>query len=623
MRFLQLLAYKAEQLFVDFKHFFRRAGAAAEDISRCGFQSFWKGYLERRTERRRGKSYAAWIAHSETSSETLEIQRTVRFRYEPLVSIVVPVYETPESMLTDMIRSVFAQTYGRWELCISDGASRFAHVREVLEVFKAKDVRVKVLYLAENRGISGNTNAAIGTATGDFIAFLDHDDILSSNALFEMVKAINEQDDVDMLYSDEDKISSVGHLRQAPYFKPDFSPDLLRTGNYMAHFLLMRKSFGDALGWLRPEFDGAQDYDLILRASEKARRIVHVSRILYHWRKHAGSAASGCTAKPYAEQAGIKALLAHLNREGLEATVENGGSLYTYKVNYNLTAHPLVSIIIPNKDQAALLKRCLDSILNISTYKNFEIIIVENQSRDAKTQGLYDDFSSDPRVKVVVWDQPFNYSAINNFAVTQAEGDVLLFLNNDTEVINSDWIERMMEYVLRQDVGVVGAKLYYPDNTLQHAGVIVGLRGTAGHVLTGHRGDSPGLFSRLKRVQNYSAVTGACLMMRRDIFMRVNGFSADLPVAFNDVDLCLKVREKGYLVVWTPYAELIHYESKTRGYEETPEKQERFRNEQRIFRNRWRELLAKGDPYYNRNLTLIAEDYSLRICGDNSAKGQM
>ena len=587
------------------------------ELKRYGFSRAIRkvrNYLKKKAEEFSHNNYECWIIKNEPSAGELESQRKQRFKYNPKISIVTPVWNTPKKFLIEMLESVLAQTYENWELCIADGGSTQKHVREILERYKKRDERIKVKYLDENRGIVGNSNEALELATGEYIAFLDHDDLLPPFALFEVVKAINENPEVDLIYSDEDKISEDGTRRFDPFFKPDWSPDLLRSYNYITHLLVIKRELLDLIGKFREGFDGSQDYDLILRATERAKKIVHIPKVLYHWRISSSSTSFNPESKLYAFEAGKRALEEHLRRVGLEGKVEILKPYYGwYRITYKLRHHPLISIIIPNKDSRDILERCLSSIIEKSTYRNFEIIIVENNSEQQETFEYYRAIQEEfDFVKVIEWDKPFNWSAVNNFAVNFAKGEVLLFLNNDTEVINPDWLERMLEHLQRSEVGVVGAKLYYPDGTIQHGGVIIGIGGVAGHSHKYFPKDHPGYFGRLISVQNLSAVTGACMMVKRSVFEEVKGFDEGYPLAFNDVDFCLKVREKGYLIVWTPFAELYHHESKTRGYEDTPEKQERFRREIERFKEKWGHVLEKGDPYYNPNLTLEREDFSIK-----------
>jgi len=557
------------------------------------------------------KLYKEWIKRNESDERELEKERYTKFDYNPVISIITPVYNTDRNFLVAMIESVLAQTYSEWELCIADGSDREIYVKEILEAYEKKDKRIKVKFLSENRGIAGNSNEALSMATGDFIALLDHDDLLPPFALFEVVHTLQLNRDADFIYSDEDKIK--GHTRLDHYFKPDWSPDTLRSYNYPAHFAIFKKDLLLSAGAFREGFEGSQDYDLILRISEQAKKIIHIPKILYHWRIHKDSTAGDLTVKPLAVQSSRKALEEHLTRLNLEGTVEDGLFLTSYRVTYTIKEYPKISIIIPNSDHSEDLSRCINSITEKSEYKNIEIVIIENNSREDKTFLLYEELKERAYIKIITWNKPFNYSAVNNFAAKEAAGELLLFLNNDTEIINSDCFMCLAEHVIRKDVGAAGGKLYFPDGTIQHGGVILGIGDVAGHSHKGLYRDFAGYGGRLKVIQNVSAVTAACLMMRHDVFNEVRGFDENYILSFGDIDLCLKLREKGYLIVWTPYAELYHYESKTRGYEDTPEKQKRFFREVELFHQKWKFFMEKGDPYYNRNLTLEREDFSLRI----------
>lgn len=554
--------------------------------------------------------YRRWVARYEPDGATLMRQRAHRFGRAPKVSVVVPVYNPPAEFLEAMIASVREQTYENWELCLADGASTAAHVRPVLEKAAAGDSRIKVAFLGENRGIVGNSNAAAELATGDFLTLLDHDDTLAPFALHEVVAAVNDAPDADFFYSDEDKIDTHGD-RVEPNFKPDWSPETLRSRNYICHLTTLRRSLFDAAGGFRPGFDGSQDYDLVLRASERAKRIVHIPHVLYHWRMHAQSTAFAKGTKNYAFEAGKRAVAEHLSRLGIDASVHDGAVLGTYQVVYHLRAQPHVSVIIPNKDQVALLSRCVESLAK-SSYANFELIVVENGSQLPETHAYYRELLKQPHVRVVEWTKPFNYAAVNNFAASQARGDLLLFLNNDTEAINPDWLEAMVTQAVQPGVGAVGAKLYYADDTIQHAGIVVGMGGVAGHSHLFYPRHAAGYMQRLRITQNVAAVTGACLLMPRAVFAEVGGFDEGFVLAFNDVDLCLAVLKAGYRVVWTPDAELYHLESKTRGYEDTAEKQARFRREYDLFHLKWSAFLKAGDPYYSPHFRLDRPDFALK-----------
>ena len=558
--------------------------------------------------------YSTWIKRNEAQETDLAIQRHQRFPLEPTISIVVPTLNTPEKFLREMIESIFDQTYSNWELCMVDGGSTQRHVRTVLEDFVQRDRRIKVKFLRKNKGIAFNTNEAISQSTGEFIVFLDHDDILPPFALYEIVKAINENPDADFIYTDEDRITEDGKKRFDPHFKPDWSPDLLRSCNYIGHLTILKNELLNKIGNLRAKYEGSQDHDLVLRAGEKANRIVHIPKILYHWRIHRKSVAQNPEGKLYAYESARKALREHLKRIGKKGNVEVLPLLGLYKTTYQLSKKPYISVIIPSKDNCRLLKKCISSIVEKSGYKLWEIVIVDTGSTDEEIFRYYDHLKGHyQNIKIITWDKPFNYAAVNNYAGQFSDGEILLFLNNDTEVINNDWFERMIEHAVRREVGAVGAKLYYPNRTIQHAGLIVGIEGIAIHLHKFFPKDSSGYFGRLKAIQNLSALTGACLMIRKEVFTKVGGFDERLSVAFNDVDLCLKIREKDYLIIWTPYAELYHIESKTRGYEDTFEKQVRFKKETDLFHDKWNHVLLKGDPYYNCNLNFKKGDFSLKI----------
>lgn len=542
-----------------------------------------------------------------------QIRQVKSFLLQPLISVVVPVYNTNRQMLIDMIESVREQTYGKWELCLADGHSSKEYVAEVLKEYAAKDKRIKITLLEENYGIVGNSNAALELASGEYISLLDHDDLLPPWALYSVVTAINKNDSPDILYSDEDKISFDGARRFSPHFKPDWSPYLLRSCNYITHLFTAKRDLINRVGKFQPGFDGSQDFDLILRATEQANKIVHIPEILYHWRSHSESTAESAGNKMYAYEAGIRAITAHLQRIGYEGSVINSRYLGFYTINYKLTAEPLVSIIIPNYEHLADLRRCLTSIYKLSTYKNFEIIIVENNSTSKEIFAYYNQMKHTHRVSIVKWEGEFNYSAINNYAVQFAKGEILLFLNNDTEVIVPDWIEQMLQYAQLKDVGAVGAKLYYADDSIQHGGVILGFQGIAGHAFSRLPKSNPGYMGRGIVVQNVSSVTAACMMMSKKLFEELEGFDESFKIAFNDIDLCLKIRQTGKLIVFNPNAELYHHESISRGAEETKKKMERFASEIEYFSTKWKDQLAAGDPYYNPHLDLEHTPY--RISG--------
>ena len=560
-------------------------------------------------------SYQKWIRHHLPDRNELEKQKKTSFGYRPKISFVVPLYKTPEKYLRRLTESFQEQTYSNWELCFSDGSGAQSPLTELLKELTAKDNRIKYVSHEEPLQISENTNSAIEIATGDFIAFADHDDELTPNALFECVKAINEKPQTLVIYTDEDKMSMDGHKFFQPHFKPDYNPDLLCTVNYICHLFVVSRKVIEKVGGLRSEFDGAQDYDFVLRCVEavKDEEICHIPKILYHWRCHEDSTAENPESKLYAFEAGRRAVQAHYERTGIHAEVFKGEYLGLYRTKFIRDHDPLISIIIPNKDHIDDLKRCMESIEQKSTYKNYEYIIVENNSTDSATFEYYKKLEAEnPKVHMVYWDGVFNYSAINNYGASFAKGEYLLLLNNDTEIINPDCLEELLGYCMRKDVGAVGARLYYEDDTIQHAGVVIGFGGIAGHCFVQQKRGTTGYCHRIICAQDYSAVTAACMMVKKSAFDAVGGLSEELAVAFNDIDFCMKLRKAEYLIVYNPYAELYHYESKSRGLEDTPEKVARFNKEIATFEKKWPEILENGDPYYNPNLTLKSQDFSLK-----------
>ena len=523
----------------------------------------------------------------------------------PRISILMPVYNIEEKWLTAAVDSVRNQFYPHWELCIVDDGSTRKETLEALERLSADaDSRIKVSRKEKNEGIAAASNAALELATGEYVGLLDNDDELTRDALLEAARRIV-KDGADVLYSDEDKLDENGFFVE-PHFKPDYNEEYLQSINYVCHFCVARTELLREVGGFRSGFDGAQDYDLILRLTEATDKIAHIPMVLYHWRRIAGSTSATATAKPHTSEAGLKALSESLVRRKMDARALRGPFPNTYRVKRRIKGAPLVSIIIPFRDKPSLLDTCVTSILAKTSYSNFEVLCIDNGSSAPETQRLIDELQQrDKRVRVVRHDVPFNYSTINNFATTQARGDHFLFLNNDTEVISVEWLEAMLEHSQRPEIGVVGAKLLYADDTIQHAGVVVGMGGVAGHGHLFLPKDSPGYFGRPQLTHRVSAVTFACAMVRRDVFEKVGGLNeVDLKIAFNDVDFCLRVREAGYQVIYTPYAVLYHYESKSRGYEDTPEKQARFGTEVRYMQERHADALRAGDPFYNPNLTL-------------------
>ncbi len=529
-------------------------------------------------------------------------------------SIVVPLYNTPENFLNEMIASVKNQTYKKWELCMADGSDLgHSYVQDICEEYTNNDIRIKYRKLKKNLGISENTNACIEMTTGDYIALFDHDDLLHPSALFYYMEKIC-IGHADILYCDElvfeNNLSKIKHI----HYKPDFSPDYLRGVNYITHFTVFKKELLQKTGLFRKEFDGSQDHDMILRLAEQTNKIIHIPQVLYFWRSHSNSVAQSISTKKYAVNAGIKAVQSHLERTGYKGIVESVSKANPtfYRTKYTLEQVPLISILIPNNDQKEILKRCIDSIYEKTTYENYEIIIIENKSKAEETFTYYTELEKKENIKVVVWEHEFNYSKINNFGVQYCNGEHIVLLNNDIEVITPNWIEEMLMYSQREEIGAVGAMLYYPNDIIQHAGVIIGIGGVAGHshkhFIRGHHG----YFGRLLLAQNLSAVTAACLMIKKSIFDELKGLDEEFTVAFNDIDFCMRVRKAGYLICWTPFAELYHHESLSRGYEDTPEKIKRFEGETARFRKRWDKELENGDPYYNPNLTLEREDFSFK-----------
>ena len=556
--------------------------------------------------------YGPWFEKHRVSEEELIKQRKAKWDAPPLISVVVPAYRTPEVFLRQMIDSLVAQSYLNWELCIANGSPEDEMMGRILKEYADRDKRIRYENLTDNLGIAENTNAAFAMAKGAFIGLLDHDDLLAADALFEVAQAITVHDDADVIYTDEDKVTTDLSEHFQPHFKPDFSIDLLRSNNYICHFLVVRKTLVEKIGGFSKEFDGAQDYDFIFRCVESARRICHVPRVLYHWRTHKASTADNPASKMYAFDAGKRAIEGNLKRTNTVGMVSHTMDMGFYRVKYPVQGNPLVSIIIPNKDQSQILKHCIDSIQNQSTYENYEIIIVENNSKEEETFEYYNELENVSNISVIKWEREFNYSAINNYGVKAAKGEYLLFLNNDVEIIQKHWIEELLGNCQRSEVGITGAKLYFLDDTIQHAGTIIGIGGIAGHAFLNMPRSRTGYLHKASIQLNYSAVTAACMMMKQSVFKEVQGFEEELSVAFNDVDLCLRVVQAGYLVVYNPAVELYHFESKSRGKEDTEVKVRRFQTEIEFMRNRWIILLKEGDPFYNKNLTLSKWNYSLR-----------
>ena len=546
------------------------------------------------------------------NEKELAMQRQQVFPRQIKFSILVPLYNTPEDFLKEMIESVQAQTYSDWELCLADGSDA-AHpqVERIVMQFQQRDNRIKYRKLEKNFGIYGNTNACIEMATGDYIALFDHDDLLHPSVLYENMKAICEQG-ADFIYTDELTFQGTTKNITVAHFKPDFAIDNLRANNYICHFTVFQKSLLDKTGLFRSECDGSQDFDMVLRLTEQAQKIVHIPKPLYFWRSHAQSVASSVGAKPYVIQAAKKAIGDHLKRVGLDGEVLDSIQPTIYRLKYAIKGEPLVSILIPNKDHVSDLRKCIVSIQEKSSYPNYEIIVIENNSVEEKTFQYYQILERQPNIRVVQWNGKFNYSAINNFGYTFAKGDYILLLNNDTEVISSDWIQEMLMYAQRSDVGAVGAKLYYPDGTIQHGGVVLGVGGVAAHLHCNRPKNDIGYMGRLVYAQDLTAVTAACIMIPRKVWEQTKGLDESFEVAFNDVDFCMRIRQLGYLIVFTPFAELYHYESKSRKADDTPEKRARFVGEVERFQARWAKELEAGDPYYNPNFSPNDANFTIR-----------
>lgn len=542
---------------------------------------------------------------------TKKVEKRLRnFGLKPLISIIMPVFNVDPKWLKLAIQSIENQWYDNWELYIADDSSSNQETIDFLESIKNPKIRIN--YLPENKGISTASNQALTMANGEYITLIDHDDELTPDALYEVVKAINEQD-AEVSYSDEDKLSMDGTYRE-PHFKPDYSPDMFLSQNYLSHLGVIKKTLIDKVGGFTVGLEGAQDYDLYLKVLEHTDKVAHIAKVLYHWRKIPGSTAADFDDKSYAGDAGARALRLAVERRHLNAQVLNGKYPGTYRVKYAIENDPMVSIIIPFKDKPELLKMCIESILKKSTYRNFEIIGVSNNSKEKETFAEMERLKAlDARVSFFEHNLPFNFAGINNYAVrTHAKGEHILLLNNDIEIISKDWIESLLEFSQRQDVGVVGGKLYYPDDRVQHAGIVIGIGGIAGHSHKYIDREDHGYFSRPHLVQNMSALTGACFMVKKNIYEEVGGLDAEnLKIAFNDVDFCLRIREKGYLNVFTPYCEAYHHESLSRGYETTAEQVDRFNKESEYMLHRHASLLESGDPYYNLQLTIQHEDFSL------------
>lgn len=616
-------------------------------LKNCGnLRGIWAKIKYKGREREAMERYGT--ASFPTEERRREEEETV-FPHMVKFSILVPLYNTPKEFLTAMLDSVVAQTYKNWELCLADGSDiggsigsdiggsigsdiggsigsggNHSYVGEICREYQKADREKnggqgRIIYqkLEKNEGISGNTNRCLALAKGEYIGLFDHDDILHPSVLYEYAKAINEQG-ADYIYCDETtfKNNDINKMLTM-HFKPDYAVDNLRANNYICHFSVFHRHLLDGSELFRTKYDGSQDHDMILRLTDKAKKVVHVPKLMYYWRSHAGSVASGIQAKTYAVDAAKGAVADHLRKHGYtHFKITSTRAFETiFKISYQIIGNPKISIVIANKDHEPDLRRCISSIMEKSTYDNYEIIIVENNSETPEIKKYYEELKEDERIKIVTYEGSFNYSAVNNLGVKAAEGEYILLLNNDTQVITVNWMEELLMYAQREDVGAVGAKLYYGDKTIQHAGVVLGLGAhrTAGHSHYMQHRENLGYMGRLCYAQNVSAVTGACLLVSKELFEKAGGLDESFAISLNDVDFCIKLREMGYLNVFTPFAELYHYESVSRGLDDQGEKAARYNEESARFREKWKEVLEKGDPYYNPNFSLDRSDFSLKV----------
>lgn len=585
-------------------------------LKNCGdLQGVWAKIKYKAYER---KAMTRYGTASFPSEEEAKRQRETVFPRMEKISILLPLYNTPENFLKEALDSVKQQTYQNWELCLADGSDEaHSYVGDICQKYAADDKRFVYRHLEKNEGIAGNTNQCLKMATGNYIGLFDHDDILHPSALYEYVKAINEKD-AEYIYCDEATFKN-GDINKmiTMHFKPDYAIDNLRANNYICHFSVFHRKLLDGTELFRPQFDGSQDHDMILRLTDRTQKVVHVPKMLYYWRSHPGSVASNINAKPYAIESARGAVADHLKRHGFSHfSITSTRAFETiFKITYEIIGEPKISIVIANKDHVEDLRRCISSIIEKSTWENYEIIVVENNSETKEIFAYYEELKNDPRIRIVTYQGEFNYSAVNNLGVSHAKGDYVLLLNNDTQVITVNWMEEMLMYAQRPDVGAVGAKLYYADKTIQHAGVVIGLGAhrTAGHTHYRQKRENLGYMGRLCYAQNVSAVTGACLMVKKKAYEEVGGLEEEFKISLNDVDFCLKLRQAGYLNVFTPFAELYHFESVSRGMDDKGEKAERYNKESERFREKWKAQLEAGDPYFNPNFSLDKSDFSLRV----------
>ena len=588
-----------------------------ERLARCGNV---KGFLKRLSAKNiEWKARKQHGTDSYPKPEEVKRQQNTRFSKPIIFSILMPLYNTPEKFLRQAIESVIMQTYPGWELCLADGSdAEHAEVEQICKEYMARDRRIRYRKLKKNEGISGNTNACLDMAAGDFIALFDHDDVLHPCVLFEYMKAICDQG-ADYIYCDEATFRGKETIDDmiTLHFKPDYAPDNLRANNYICHFSAFDRKLLECMPLFRSEFDGSQDHDMILRLTAKAKCVTHVPKLLYYWRSHAGSVASDINAKRYAIEAAKGAVADSLRQQGFENFEITSTKAFEtiFRIKYEILGNPKVSIVIPNKDHLEDLQRCITSILDKTTYDNYEIVVVENNSTTDEIYEYYKKIQEYDNIRVITYEDDFNYSKINNLGVENAQGEYILLLNNDTKVITLDWIEELLMYAQREDVGAVSAKLYYEDKTIQHAGVVLGLGAhrTAGHSHYRVSSNNLGYMGRLCYAQNVMAVTGACLMMKKSLYTELGGLDENFAVSLNDVDLCVRAWKEGYVNVFTPFAELYHYESVSRGLDDSGEKAARYDRESEAFRTKWKELLVKGDPYYNVNFSLDRSDFALKL----------
>lgn len=587
--------YKLKKAYRYYKHF--------------GWKEFWNHVRDRLEPEE--VPYDPWFRQHQLTEKDLEKMQKTGVPGGPLISVVIPAYKTPPVFMRQLLDCLQAQVYENWELCLADASGDDTTVRDVVSEYAA-DSRIRLEVLKDNSGISQNTNAAVAMTRGEYIGFMDHDDLLAPQTLFRVAEAIVNKK-ADLIYTDEDKVTTDLKKHFQPHFKPDFNLDLLRSNNYITHFLVVKKTLIGCEAPFDAAFDGAQDYDFIFRMTEKAENICHIPEILYHWRTHEASTADNPMSKLYAYEAGKRAIEGNLRRSGVNGTVELLPDYGFYRVHYPVKGTPLVSIIIPNKDHAETLDACLKALAK-TTYQNMEILVVENNSTEEATERYYETLAQMPHVRVLRYQGGFNYSAINNFAAKEAKGEYLLFLNNDVRAaISPDFLEEMLGVCQREDVGAVGARLYYPNDTIQHAGCIVGLGGVAGALFVGLPKGRSGYLHKAAIMQDLSAVTAACMLTDRKAFDAAGGFTEELAVAFNDIDLCLKIGQAGFRIVYDPYAELYHDESLSRGPEDDPQKVRRFQEEIEYMRVHWTAILKNGDPNYNPNLSLKKWHYSLKV----------